>query len=77
MALVTAHLATPEDAPRCRQRQRPALVIADSGVAASLVILDDSTLPSVGLRFRHAGATWKISGWRSSARAFVAEPVEH
>ena len=76
MRLLTAHLASPEDRPFCPVGRRPALVIADSGMSASLVVLDGAAVPAVGTRFRHAGLSWRIVGWRAAARAFVAEPTE-
>lgn len=74
MSLVKTPHVVAVDRPTSRCR-RPAVVIADSGVSASLVLLCGMADPVLGQRFQHAGLTWEVTGWRPAARAFVAEPV--
>jgi len=56
--------------------RRPAVVIADAGDGASLVVLHRQHAPGIGVRFSHRGLTWQIVAYRSSARAWVAHPIE-
>jgi exopolysaccharide biosynthesis protein len=53
------------------------MVIADSGNAASLVVVNDPPEVVIGARFQHLGMTWEIVRYRPSAKAYVAEPVSH
>jgi len=52
------------------------VVIADAGDGASLVVLHRQHVPGIGARFSHRGLTWQIVAYRSSARAWVAHPIE-
>ncbi len=52
------------------------LVIADDGHSAAIFHLD-SPLVSLGSQFQWAGSRWKIVAYRSHAKAFVAQPIEH
>jgi hypothetical protein len=75
MSLTKAPTAIPIAQPPSECR-RPAVVIVDSGVSASLVVLCGLAGPALGLRFQYAGTTWQIIGYRHTARAFLAEPIE-
>ncbi len=55
---------------------RPAVVIADAGDGASLVVMNGRVAPGPGVRFCHRGLTWQIVAYRGSARAWIAHPVE-
>ena len=59
-----------------RVERRPAVVIADAGDGASLVVLGRQAIPGPGVRFWHRGLTWQIVAYRGSARAWIAHPVE-
>jgi hypothetical protein len=59
-----------------RAARRAAVVIADAGDGASLVVLDRCVAPGTGVRFCHRGLTWQIVAYRRSARAWIAHPVE-
>ena len=57
--------------------ERPAIVIADSGASATLVVLGPGTVPTPGMRLRHRGQMWVIVRYRPLTRTWVAEPVRH
>jgi len=56
-----------------RSEQRPAVVIADRGDRASLLVV--KMAPAIGSRFLHLGLIWEVTRLREASRAFVAEPV--
>jgi len=64
-----------ESAP-ARAAQRRAVVIADGGNEAWVVVLSSSELARVGARFAFRGAIWEVKSFRPHVRAWVAEPVE-
>jgi hypothetical protein len=54
-----------------------AVVIADAGNDAWIVVRPLSEPTSVGTRFSYRGETWEIRSYRPHVRAWVAEPVRH
>ncbi len=54
---------------------RPALVIADDGHRAELVVVPPPARPVPGDRLHHRGAVWTITGRRACGRVLVAEPA--
>ena len=55
--------------------RRKIVVIADDGVNASLVLLDETHPAHIGSSFDHAGRRWVIRGPRHHSRVLVAEPA--
>ncbi len=59
------------------ERDRPVVVITDSGDRAKLVLYPPGTGLSVGQALLVAGSAWQVVGWRPSARAWIARPRHH
>ena len=59
-----------------RPGTRPTVVVADDGVSANLVILEDDRSPDPGVCFTHRGREWRIRGPRHGSRVVVAVPVD-
>jgi hypothetical protein len=64
------------DRVRSRSCEKPAAVIADDGLTATLVVLEATRSRSPGTRFHHRGRVWEIRGRRPGSKVLVARPVE-
>ena len=60
--------------PAVAARKRATVVIADSGTAASVIVVETDLPLSLGSCFWHGGARWSIVGRRHDSRVLVAEP---
>lgn len=56
-------------------RRRGRVVIADSGVAAEVLLLPGGETAGPGVTFHYRGATWVITGERRDSGIPVAEPA--
>ena len=61
------------DAPRGRS----AVVVADSGAAAEVLVFPPAEKMTRGSQFQHQGALWVVTGNRRDSGILVATPVRH
>ena len=54
---------------------RSNFAIADSGVAAELLVFPSGERLGYGVQFRYRETTWFITGYRRDSGIFVAKPV--
>ena len=59
------------------RRGRTAVVIADSGTSADVVVFPASVDISPGARFRFGDDLWVVTGERRDSGVFVATPIGH
>lgn len=58
-------------------RCRPIVVIADSGVAAEVLIFSPEETFGTGTEFTHRGTTWIITGVSRDSGVLVARPTSN
>ena len=66
---------SPESPSTCRQR--PTVVIADSGADAEVLVFPPEDAVEKGTRFFYRGTMWVVVGRRRDSRVLVAEPASH